>query len=59
MALYKIIKDGVSTEFDTKAEMDSHITSNSLVLGTYEIWEYMGEAYKTIHTGSDGWDQVV
>jgi hypothetical protein len=59
MALYKIIKDGVSTEFNTQAEMATHIANNSLVRGTYEIWFYMGEAYKTIHPGSDGWDQVV
>lgn len=59
MALWRIVKDDVATDFDTEAEMNTHITTNSLASGTYEIWYYMGTAFTSIHTDSDGWEQII
>ena len=59
MALWRIVKDGVNSDFDTQEEMNTYITDNSLVRGTYEIHYYMGSGYATANPGTDGWDQII
>lgn len=56
MDRYKIIVDGTEHTFATEAAMKTYIQDNSIT--DYEYWYYMGEAYKQIHPGSDGWDRI-
>lgn len=58
MTFWKLIKDSVSTEFNTQEEMTAYINDNSLS-EPFEIYYYMGSQYATDNPGTDGWDKVI